>query len=204
MGEDDNDRLREYYDENAGIYDRWMDSYDRFMLGDGRARLCALASGRTLELAVGTGLNLPLYGDDVDVVGLDYSPKMLEVASARAARLGRAVELVVGDAHQLEFGDGEFDTVLTTLFLSSVPDDRAAAAEAFRVLKPGGRFLVIDHVRSNVAPVRWLEQRSANVCRRPQAWQGEERPLAWSHRALRRDDPHPCRPRRDIRTVGRC
>jgi hypothetical protein len=56
----DNDSLQTYYDANASRYDTWMRSYDRFMLGDARQRLCALANGRTLELAVGTGLNLAL------------------------------------------------------------------------------------------------------------------------------------------------
>lgn len=158
MPANDNESLRRYYDEHASIYDRWMRSYDRFMLGDARARVCRQATGRTLELAVGTGLNLPHYPADADLVAVDYSPKMLAVARKRAAASGRLVELRVEDAHALTFSDGEFDTVVTTLFLSSAPDPRRAISEVFRVLRAGGRLLLLDHVRSTVPPVRWVER----------------------------------------------
>lgn len=150
--------LRRYYDEHARHYDGWMASYDRWMLGDGRARLCARAAGRTLEVAVGTGLNLRHYPDSVEVTGVDYSPEMLAVARRRAAELGRAVALEEGDAHHLAFRDGSFDTVVTTLFLSSAPDPVGAASEMFRVLAEGGRLLCIDHVRSERLPVRLIER----------------------------------------------
>jgi ubiquinone/menaquinone biosynthesis C-methylase UbiE len=149
--------LRRYYDTNAGIYDRWMVSYDRFMLGDARGRIFGLARGRTLELAVGTGLNLAHYPSDVDLAGIDYSPEMVDRARQRARALGHEIDLRVADAHDLPFGDGEFDTVVTTLFLSSVPAPERAASEAFRVLRSGGRFLSLDHVRSRTALVAWVE-----------------------------------------------
>lgn len=150
--------LRRFYDNSAADYDRWMDFYDRWMLGDGRARLCARASGATLEIAVGTGLNLVLYPPEVRLTGIDQSPAMLAIAERRAEELGRAVELRLGDAQALDFPDYHFDTVVATLFLSTVPDDRQAAAEAWRVLKPGGQFLVLDHVRSPMRPVQWGER----------------------------------------------
>lgn len=150
--------LRRYYERYAASYDGWMRYYDRAMLGDGRRRLCARAGGRTLELAVGTGLNLPHYPRDVELTGIDLSPTMLDHAGRRARTLGRAVALRPGDAHALDFPDEHFDTVVATLLLSSIPDDRRAAAETWRVLKPGGRLLLLDHVRSPVAPVRWAER----------------------------------------------
>lgn len=155
---DDNERLRSYYDANASIYDTWMRSYDRFMLGDARRRLCALAKGRTLEVAVGTGLNLPNYPAGIELVAVDYSPKMLEVAQRRAADLGRKVEFRIEDAHALSFLDATFDTVITTLFLSSVPDPRRAVEEIHRVLRPGGQLLTLDHVRSTVTPLAWVQR----------------------------------------------
>lgn len=155
---DDNDALRGYYDASASVYDRWMQSYDRVMLGDARRRLCQLATGRTLELAVGTGLNLPHYGPDVDLIAVDYSPKMLDVARQRADAIGRTVEFRLEDARQLQSADCAFDTVVTTLFLSSVPEPAKVAAEVFRVLRHGGRLLSIDHVRSTIGPVRWVER----------------------------------------------
>jgi ubiquinone/menaquinone biosynthesis C-methylase UbiE len=153
-----NERLRQFYNRSAPGFDGWMRYYDRAMLGDGRWRICARARGRTLELAVGTGLNLAYYPREVELTAIDLTPGMLEVARQRARRLGREVTLRVGDAHALDFSAGSFDTVVATLLLSTIPDCRRAAREAWRVLKPGGRFLLLDHVRSPVAPVRWAER----------------------------------------------
>lgn len=135
-----------------------MDVYDRKMLGNGRERLCSHASGQTFEIAVGTGLNLAFYSPDVELTGVDQSPGMLAVADRRARALGHEVDLRLGDAQALEFSNDRFDTVVATLFLSTVPDDRQSAAEAWRVLKPGGQLLMLDHVRSPVRPVRWAER----------------------------------------------
>src|SRR3712207_3565584 len=135
-----------------------MRFYDSIMLGDARSRLCSRASGRILELAIGTGLNLPFYPDGVRLTGVDLSPAMLAVAKQRSRKLGIDAELLVGDAHALDFPDGSFDTVISTLFFSSVPDPRQAAAEVLRVLKPGGRLLLLDHVRSPIMPVRLVER----------------------------------------------
>lgn len=150
--------LRRYYERYAASYDGWMRYYDRAMLGDGRRRLCARTRGRTLELAVGTGLNLVHYPCDVELTGIDLTPAMLGIAARRAQQLGREVTLQRGDAHALEFPDNHFDTVVATLLLSTIPDCRRAASEAWRVLKPGGGLLLLDHVRSPVAPVRWAER----------------------------------------------
>jgi ubiquinone/menaquinone biosynthesis C-methylase UbiE len=73
-------------------------------------------------------------------------------ARARATELAVAVDLRLGDAQRL--GDESFDTVLITFALCTIPDDRAAVAEAIRVLRPGGRLIAIEHVRSPVRPVR--------------------------------------------------
>lgn len=159
----DRSRLRRYYDDNAGVYDRWMVSYDRFMLGGLRHDLCGLARGRTLELAVGTGLNLDAYPAGLELVGADYSTKMLEGARRRAQSSATAVALLQGDAAHLPFPDGTFDTVLTTLFLSSAPNLPVTVAEVSRVLRPGGRLLVLDHGRSDLALVRLVERTVSSV-----------------------------------------
>jgi ubiquinone/menaquinone biosynthesis C-methylase UbiE len=135
-----------------------MRVYDRLLLGDGRRRICSRASGQTLELAIGTGLNLAFYPRDVPLTGIDRSSAMLDIAVRRARELGRAVDLRLGDALSLDFPDDSFDTVVSTLLLSTIPKDRCAATEALRVLKPGGQLLVLDHVRSPVRSVRWTER----------------------------------------------
>jgi ubiquinone/menaquinone biosynthesis C-methylase UbiE len=156
---DDITRIREFYDSTATDYDQWLGYYERWMkLGEGRRRLLSRARGRTLEVGVGTGVNLPHYPPDVQLTAVDLSPGMLELARNRAQRLGLNVDLRIADAHQLGFDDDHFDTVVVTLVLSTVPACRRAATEIHRVLKPGGRLLVLDHVRSPIAPVRWIQR----------------------------------------------
>ena len=111
-----------------------------------------------LEIAVGTGLNLPHYPDDVRLTGIEFVPAMLDIARRRAAELGRPVDLRLGDAQALEFGDSTFDTVVCTLSLCTIPDDRAAVAEVRRVLRPGGRFVLLEHVRSPVRAVHGVQR----------------------------------------------
>ena len=152
------ERVRGFFDRSAGSYDGWMRGFDRLLLGDGRRRVCARARGRTLEIAVGTGLNLPSYPSDVALTGVDASPAMVAIARGRAQALGRDLELCVGDAQALAFPDGSFDTAVFTLALGNIPDERGALAEAHRVLRPHGQLLLLEHVRSPVAPVRWAQR----------------------------------------------
>jgi ubiquinone/menaquinone biosynthesis C-methylase UbiE len=147
------DRVLLVYEKEAHKYDREMNFFDRLLFAGGREWVCAQAVGEVLEIGIGTGRNLPHYGDDVRLTGVELSPAMLEIARARAHELGREVDLRVGDAQALEFGDESFDTVVCTLSLCTIPDDRAAVAEMRRVLRPGGRLLLLEHVRS---PLLWV------------------------------------------------
>jgi len=152
------ERVRRYYDEIADTYDTRVDYYEKALAGDGRQWVCGQATGNTLELGVGTGRNLPYYPAEVRLVGIDLNPAMIEIAKRRAAALGRSVDLRVGDAQSLDLVDATFDSVVATLALSSIPDDRRAIAEAWRVLRPGGRFLILDHVRSPLLPVQAIQR----------------------------------------------
>src|SRR6266542_432639 len=152
-------RLRRYWDKHAPRYDQQMQFFDRKLFGNSRAWICRQASGQVLEVAIGTGLNLDFYPDDIRLTGVDLSPAMLERARDRAGTLGRDVDLQEGDAQALSFPDNSFDTVVCTFSLCAIPDDRQAVAEMRRVLRPGGRLLLADHIAGSAWPTRavqWL------------------------------------------------
>ncbi|MGH3094442.1 MAG: class I SAM-dependent methyltransferase [Streptosporangiales bacterium] len=143
------ERSRRLYDAYAPRYDREVGFYERVLLGDGRTWACAQATGEVLEVAVGTGRNLPFYPHGVQLTGVDLSPAMLAIAQARARHRGIVARLQAGDAQALSFADGSFDTALCTLGLSSIPDPEAAIREMSRVLRPGGRMVLVGHVASH-------------------------------------------------------
>ncbi len=149
------ERVRSLYDRFAHRYDRSIRFSDRILsIPEGRRWIASRAIGDVLEIGVGTGLNLPLYDPDVRLTGLDLSPGMLAEARRRAADLGIDADLREGDAQAIDFPKDRFDTVVFSFCLCSIPDDRRAAAEGHRVLKPGGRMLLIEHVRSPSRIVR--------------------------------------------------
>ncbi|MFP5284008.1 MAG: class I SAM-dependent methyltransferase [Actinomycetes bacterium] len=130
---------------------------DHHLFGDTRAWVARQADGHTLEVGIGTGLNLPHYPTGVRLTGLDWSPGMLALAGRRAGRLGRRVTLVQGDARTLPYADAGFDTVVATFVLCGVPEEGAVLREMVRVLRPGGRLLLADHVASSFAPLLALQ-----------------------------------------------
>lgn len=111
-----------------------------------------------LEVAVGTGLNLPHYPENIRLTGVEWSHAMLTIAQRRARALGREADLRVADAQELPFPDQRFDSVVCTFALCCIPDDRLALAEMARVLRPGGLLLLADHVVSTAWPIRLLQQ----------------------------------------------
>jgi ubiquinone/menaquinone biosynthesis C-methylase UbiE len=140
-------RSRRLWDRMAPRYDRDMRRLEPLLFGrDARPCVCAQAAGEVLDVAVGTGLNLPHYPPGVRLTGVDLSPVMLAAAAKRAADLGLAVDLREAEAECLPFPDASFDTVVCTLSLCSVTDDKAAIGEMYRVLRPGGQLLLLDHV----------------------------------------------------------
>lgn len=158
MPRHETERIREIYEQMAPGYDRQLGVVDRLFFGDGRAWVCSRARGDVLEIAIGTGRNLPFYPPDVRLTGIDLSPSMLAIARTRAAELGRTVDLRLADATHLAFDDASFDTVITTLALCTIPDPAAAVFEARRVLRPSGRLVLLDHVRSPALPVRMFQR----------------------------------------------
>ncbi|MGH2759090.1 MAG: class I SAM-dependent methyltransferase [Actinomycetota bacterium] len=154
-----NARRRRAWDKRSSSYDKQIGWFERHVLGpDNRTWACSRAHGDVLEVAVGTGLNLSLYAPDVRLTGIDLSPQMLAIARKRAAGLGREIDLREGDAHELPAPDESFDSVVCTYSLCNIPDTERAVAEMKRVLKPGGRLILVDHVRSEAKPVLWAQK----------------------------------------------
>ncbi len=135
------------YDRVAPFYDRWMRPLER--AGLGRLRAAALAEmpalGRLLEVGAGTGANFEHYPDGATVAATELSIEMLR--RARAKRRGANVTLVQSPAERLPFADAAFDAALSTLVLCSVESISAALAELRRVVRGGGRVVLVEHVR---------------------------------------------------------
>src|SRR4051812_25146075 len=109
------ERVRRLMDKGAPRYDRQMNFFDRVLFGGGREWACSEADGEVLEIAVGSGRNLPFYPGGTSLTAIEFSPEMLELAKQQAASLGREVDLRLGDAQALEFADQSFDTIVCTL-----------------------------------------------------------------------------------------
>jgi len=146
-------RARRVWDAMAPRYDRDIAFYERIQFGGGREWVCSRATGRVLEVAIGTGRNLEFYPSDVSITGIELSPAMLALAEQRAAELGREIELHQGNAQVLPFDEASFDTVVCTLSLCTIPNHAKAIAEMARVLRPGGKLLLLDHIGSRWWPV---------------------------------------------------
>lgn len=133
----------------AALYDRFNASAERAGLREQRHDLLAQATGATIEIGAGTGLNLAHYPPAVTrLVLVEPDPYMRERLRRRAARLGRDAEILDAAAGRLPCPDASFDTAVVTFALCSVPDEQAALSEITRVLAPGGRLLFLEHVRS--------------------------------------------------------
>jgi phosphatidylethanolamine/phosphatidyl-N-methylethanolamine N-methyltransferase len=134
-------RISSYYDLMEGLSEQRYRPW--------RARLWSLVRGpRVLEAGVGTGKNMPFYPTGMQITGFDLTIGMLQRACKRAAALDLNVDLRLGDVQALAFPDASFDTALATFIFCSVPDPVLGLHELARVVKPGGRILLLEHMRS--------------------------------------------------------
>jgi ubiquinone/menaquinone biosynthesis C-methylase UbiE len=125
-----------------------------------RERVAGAAEGRVLEIGIGSGLNLPFFGQRArEVFGLDPSSRLLARARDQTQHAQVQVHLLEGSAECIPLGDRSIDSVVMTWTGCSIPDVRAALREMRRVLSPGGRLLFVEHGRAPEPGVaRWQER----------------------------------------------
>jgi len=144
---------------NLAMRNRELKSY--------RERVVSQARGRVLEIGIGSGLNLPLYGPGVDtILGLDPAARLLQMAQDEAIRSKIAVTLITGSAQAIPIDRGSIDTLVTTWTLCSIPDALAALREMRRVLAPNGRLLFVEHGLAPEENVRKWQNRLTPVWKR--------------------------------------
>ncbi len=143
---------------DAQRYDRGMWLAEQASLRRLRRLVLAEARGDVLEIGAGTGANLPLYDPGLRVTAIELRPERLAAAARKAHDAGRAADIAVAaaDAHDLPFPANAYDTVVGTLVFCSIHDPLAALAEIRRVLRPGGRLLLLEHVRGQTPLTRRL------------------------------------------------
>jgi ubiquinone/menaquinone biosynthesis C-methylase UbiE len=134
---------------SARVYDPFLWLGERLGMARHRRDLLAHAEGRVLEIGAGTGLNLRHYRDSIESLVLtEPVESMARALERRVERLGRPARVQRAPAEALPFADDSFDTVVSTLVLCTVADQALAVSEIARVLRPGGRLLFVEHLRS--------------------------------------------------------
>ncbi|MBI5966200.1 MAG: class I SAM-dependent methyltransferase [Chloroflexi bacterium] len=154
------DDIQKAYDVIADQYEKktW---FDQHILGVARLRkkLLSKATGKILDVACGTGQNLPLFASGSEITAVDLSPNMLEIARMNAIKHRLSANLAVMDAENLKFTDGSFDTVVSTLSTCTFPNPVKALQEIKRVCRPNGLILLLEHGHSNLPWLARLQDR---------------------------------------------
>ena len=150
----------------ALTYDRQIARIEKAGLAAIRQDLLAGASGRVLEIGGGTGANLPYYGPSVESLTItEPEPPMLRRLERRVSENGLHAQVLRAPAEDLPFDDDSFDTAVSTLVLCGVDDQQRALRELRRVLRPGGRLIFIEHVRSDDDAVAKMQDRMNGINR---------------------------------------
>ena len=172
--------LAEKYDRFA----RWYDCVEGILgfLGVRKLRQAtvAKASGKLLEVAVGTGKNFDYYRRDCQIIAMDLSAEMLKLARDRAGKLNIDVQFCLADAEALPFADGCFDTVVSTLSTCTFPNPADALKEMRRVCKPVRQILLLEHGRSDRGWLGRWQDRRANKFAKPFGCHWNREPLELS------------------------
>jgi ubiquinone/menaquinone biosynthesis C-methylase UbiE len=133
----------------AAIYDPALKASERGAFKAHREYVAGRAHGDVLEIGAGTGANLPYYSDDIRLTVTDPNRFMLRKLTAKAAKREMTIDSSIAPATNMPFEDESFDVIVATLVLCSVPDQKDVIDEVTRLLRPGGEFRFMEHVRAN-------------------------------------------------------
>ncbi len=146
----DSTLIKKRYDRLAPFFDLLEAPMEGLVFKPWRQRLWEQASGHhILEVGVGTGKNFDYYLKDARITAIDFSPAMLKQAAQAKVRKNMSVDLTLMDVQSLSYADNSFDTVIATFVFCSVPMPVKGLKELYRVCKPGGQVLLLEHVISS-------------------------------------------------------
>ncbi len=146
---DDDRKIKNRYNRIAKFFDALEIPLGTSGFAKWRKEMVSQATGKTLEVGVGTGKNIPFYPENIDVTAIDFSEKMLEEAKVKYQHSPLKINFLEMDVQNMDFEDNTFDTVITSCVFCSVPNPVKGLKEIKRVLKPNGRLIMLEHVRSN-------------------------------------------------------
>jgi ubiquinone/menaquinone biosynthesis C-methylase UbiE len=156
---------RDTWDHLSRTYD-WVTGGDERRFGPAKSRLFRGMKGNCLMVAAGTGTDFRYLPPGMTITAIDISPAMIELAQTKAKAYRGSLELRVMDVQALDFPDQTFDTVATACTFCSVPDPLRGLRELYRCLKPGGRILMFEHVRSRFGPIAFMQDLMTPLFRR--------------------------------------
>ncbi|HLD24220.1 MAG TPA: methyltransferase domain-containing protein [Sulfuricurvum sp.] len=138
------------YTRIAKLYDLFQWPLEMLHLSSFRSEVIAKAEGEILEVGIGTGKNLSYYPLSADLIGIDFSRGMLNIARRKAAQIGMSnTTLIEMDIEAMNFPDDSFDTIISTFVFCTVPHPDKGLRELYRVLKPGGKAIFLEHMKSS-------------------------------------------------------
>jgi ubiquinone/menaquinone biosynthesis C-methylase UbiE len=145
-----NQKTAEKYSRISHLYDTFEYPIERVLFQKLRTKAISYAQKNTLEVGVGTGKNLPYYDPDIILKAIDFSSGMLKVAHRKQKNVQvKHLQLYKMDVQQLAFDSSSFDTVVSTFVFCTVPDPIAGLKEVYRVLKPSGTAIFLEHMKSH-------------------------------------------------------
>ena len=143
-------KTSEKYSRIAKRYDLYEYPIELLLFQKLRVEAISYAQGKTLEVGVGTGKNFPFYCSDIELTAIDFSPAMLRIAREKQKNIQiKQLQLHAMDVQALAFSDNSFDTIISTFVFCTVPEPIVGLEELHRVLKPSGKAIFLEHMKSS-------------------------------------------------------